>query len=158
MTGPNLATRMGAALARRKPAGPPRAGPPPGAPPPSAPALGAPPREAAPPGPPGSETPAPEPSAPEAPPPAAQAGPKRAPLARALAGLRRHWLFAALLGAGLVLRALVLAAYQPALIYVDTLKYLYGASPGSEPFGYTLARTIFRASVYPYGSEPGEAP
>jgi hypothetical protein len=28
-------------------------------------------------------------------------------------------------------------AYHPALIYVDTLKYLYGAYPGSEPLGYT---------------------
>ncbi len=27
-------------------------------------------------------------------------------------------------------------AYHPALIYVDTLKYLYGASPGSEPLAY----------------------
>src|SRR6185312_9188711 len=31
-----------------------------------------------------------------------------------------------------------LVAYHPALIYVDTLKYLYGASPGSEPLGYTV--------------------
>ena len=45
--------------------------------------------------------------------------------------------FSALLAAGLVLRVLAQAAYQPALIYIDTLKYLYGASPGSEPLGYT---------------------
>src|SRR5437764_25795 len=37
------------------------------------------------------------------------------------------------------------AAYHPALIYVDTLKYLYGASPGSEPFGYTVALKIVLA-------------
>ena len=43
---------------------------------------------------------------------------------------------AVLLTAGLVLRLLATAAYQPALIYVDTLKYLYGASPGSDPVGY----------------------
>ena len=43
---------------------------------------------------------------------------------------------AVLLAAGLVLRLLATAAYQPALIYVDTLKYLYGASPGSDPLGY----------------------
>ena len=55
--------------------------------------------------------------------------------ARALAVLRRHWLFSALLAAGLVLRVLVQAGYQPALIYIDTLKYLYGASAGSEPLG-----------------------
>ena len=73
-----------------------------------------------------------------APPEATAAGPtppRRT--ARALAVLRRHWLFSALLAAGLVLRVLVQAGYQPALIYVDTLKYLYGASPGSEPLGYT---------------------
>ena len=61
--------------------------------------------------------------------------PRRA--GRALAVLRRHWLFSSLLAAGLVLRVLVQAGYHPALIYVDTLKYLYGASPGSEPLGYT---------------------
>jgi hypothetical protein len=56
--------------------------------------------------------------------------------AEALAVLRRHWLVSVLLAAGLVLRVLAQVAYQPALIYVDTLKYLYGASPGSEPLGY----------------------
>ena len=35
--------------------------------------------------------------------------------------VRRHWLVTALLAAGLVLRVLALAAYHPALIYVDTL-------------------------------------
>jgi len=59
-------------------------------------------------------------------------------LRRAAVAVRRHWLVAALLAAGLVLRVLALAAYHPALIYVDTLKYLYGASPGSEPLGYTV--------------------
>jgi hypothetical protein len=59
--------------------------------------------------------------------------------------LRRHWLFAVLFAAGLVLRVLTMAAYHPALIYVDTLKYLYGASPGSEPFGYTVALKIVLA-------------
>jgi hypothetical protein len=59
-------------------------------------------------------------------------------LRRVAMAVRRHWLVAALLAAGLVLRVLALAAYHPALIYVDTLKYLYGASPGSEPLGYTV--------------------
>src|SRR5947207_3394824 len=58
-------------------------------------------------------------------------------LLRVAAAVRHHWLVSALLAAGLVLRVLALAAYHPALIYVDTLKYLYGASPGSEPLGYT---------------------
>src|SRR5499433_134531 len=57
---------------------------------------------------------------------------------RAATAVRRHWLVSVLLAAGLVLRVLALAAYHPALIYVDTLKYLYGASPGSEPLGYTV--------------------
>jgi len=60
--------------------------------------------------------------------------------------LRRHWLLAALLAAGLALRVLALIAYHPALIYVDSLKYLYGLYPGSEPLGYTaLLRTVLLA-------------
>jgi hypothetical protein len=60
----------------------------------------------------------------------------RARLAQLPGVARRHWLVAVLLVAGLVLRLLATVAYQPALIYVDTLKYLYGASPGSDPLGY----------------------
>ena len=57
--------------------------------------------------------------------------------------LGRHWLLLVLLAAGLALRIAAQIAYQPALIYVDTLKYLYGASPGADPLGYTLVlRTI----------------
>jgi hypothetical protein len=52
--------------------------------------------------------------------------------------LERHWLLVVLLAAGLALRVAAQIAYQPALIYVDTLKYLYGASPGADPLGYTL--------------------
>lgn len=51
--------------------------------------------------------------------------------------LRRHWLIAVLVGVGLVMRVLAQIAYHPALIYVDSLKYLYHAYPGSEPLGYT---------------------
>jgi hypothetical protein len=50
--------------------------------------------------------------------------------------LRHHWLMTALVVAGLALRVLSKVAYQPALIYVDTLKYLYGVYPGSDPAGY----------------------
>jgi hypothetical protein len=57
---------------------------------------------------------------------------------RAARLLRRHWLLVVLLAAGLALRIAAQIAYQPALIYVDTLKYLYGASPGADPLGYTL--------------------
>ncbi len=52
--------------------------------------------------------------------------------------LGRHWLLEVLLAAGLALRIAAQIAYQPALIYVDTLKYLYGASPGADPLGYTV--------------------
>jgi hypothetical protein len=75
--------------------------------------------------------------------PAAQAG-RLAPRAwrrrgeQATAVARRHWLACLLLGAGLVLRLLAQVAYQPALIYIDTAKYLYGAYPGSDPLGYKL--------------------
>jgi hypothetical protein len=49
---------------------------------------------------------------------------------------RHHWLITALVLVGLALRVLAKVAYQPALIYVDTLKYLYGVYPGSDPAGY----------------------
>jgi hypothetical protein len=52
-------------------------------------------------------------------------------------GLRRHGLLAALVLAGLVLRVLSLIAYRPALLYIDTLKYLYNAWPGADPLGYS---------------------
>jgi hypothetical protein len=55
---------------------------------------------------------------------------------RARVLLRRHWLISVLLAAGLLLRAASALAYRPALIYVDTLKYLYRASPGADPLGY----------------------
>ena len=55
---------------------------------------------------------------------------------RMIPGLGRHWLISALLLAGLVLRLLSLIAYRPALLYIDTLKYLYNAWPGTDPLGY----------------------
>jgi len=63
--------------------------------------------------------------------------------ARAARLLGRHWLLVVLLAAGLALRIAAQIAYQPALIYVDTLKYLYGASPGADPLGYTLVLRSF---------------
>ena len=47
-----------------------------------------------------------------------------------------------LLVAGLVLRVLAQIGYRPALLYVDSLKYLYGASPGSDPLGYRLVLKV----------------
>jgi len=61
------------------------------------------------------------------------------PGGRALAaGLRRHWLISVLLLAGLVLRVASQIAYRPALLYIDSLKYLYGAWPGNDPMGYNV--------------------
>ncbi|HEY5351080.1 MAG TPA: hypothetical protein VIK57_01365 [Streptosporangiaceae bacterium] len=64
---------------------------------------------------------------------------------RAAATARRHWLITVLLLAGLVLRALSLAAYQPALLYIDSLKYLFGAWPGNDPLGYNVILKVLLA-------------
>jgi hypothetical protein len=56
--------------------------------------------------------------------------------------LARHWVFLTLLGLGLALRVLVWVAYQPALLYVDSFRYLANVSalgPGElDPIGYDL--------------------
>jgi len=58
--------------------------------------------------------------------------------------LRRHWVLALLLAAGLALRALAQIGYQPALLYIDTDKYIFGTDfrvnhwGASDPLGYTL--------------------
>src|SRR5258705_1486133 len=57
--------------------------------------------------------------------------------------LRRNWLMAILLAAGLVLRVLTQLAYQPALLFIDSIKYLFGAYAGNDPPGYELALKIF---------------
>jgi hypothetical protein len=51
------------------------------------------------------------------------------------AALRRNWLAAALLTAGLALRVLAELSYRPALFYIDTPRYLYNAD-GMDPVGY----------------------
>jgi hypothetical protein len=51
--------------------------------------------------------------------------------------LRRHWGFAAVLAAGIALRIASLLAYWPALLYVDSAKYLAGADE-ADPIGYRL--------------------
>jgi hypothetical protein len=50
--------------------------------------------------------------------------------------VRRHWLAAVLLAAGLVLRVLAQVAYRPVLFYIDTTRYLYNDAPGMDPVGY----------------------
>jgi hypothetical protein len=54
----------------------------------------------------------------------------------------RHWPFGSLLLAGLGLRIAAQLAYQPALLYIDSKKYLFGTQVPSwgafDPLGYTL--------------------
>src|SRR5262249_15277948 len=74
--------------------------------------------------------------------PAGERGPATALGAPRLAGrglrlAREHWLLTALLAAGLVLRVLAQIAYRPALIYIDSLRYLYHAH-GADPVGYRV--------------------
>src|SRR5580658_9072222 len=63
---------------------------------------------------------------------------------RAADVLRRHWVLALLIAAGLVLRVITQFAYEPALLFIDSKKYLFGtdfsaSSWGSfDPIGYTL--------------------
>src|SRR6266566_5990573 len=59
--------------------------------------------------------------------------------------LRVHWLASILIALGIVLRALAQIAYHPAIIYIDTLKYLYDAWPGSDPVGYKVPLKLILA-------------
>jgi 4-amino-4-deoxy-L-arabinose transferase-like glycosyltransferase len=56
--------------------------------------------------------------------------------------LRRHWLFLLILAAGIALRVVATLAYQPALFFVDSVRYLKAiedANPtGRSPLGYTF--------------------
>jgi hypothetical protein len=51
--------------------------------------------------------------------------------------MARHWPFAVVFAAGLALRAAATIAYRPALIYIDTPRYLGGDQGGLDPLGYT---------------------
>jgi hypothetical protein len=58
--------------------------------------------------------------------------------------LRRHWMLALLIAGGLLLRVVTQFAYEPALLFIDSKKYLYGtdfnlgAWGSFDPIGYTL--------------------
>ena len=56
--------------------------------------------------------------------------------------LRRHWMFGVLFVAGLALRVVTFLAYQPALLYIDSLPYLVNMGPlrpsGARPVGYSV--------------------
>jgi len=67
-------------------------------------------------------------------PPRRQPGP--APQ-RLVTVLRRHWLIAVLLLAGLLLRVAALIAYRPILFYIDSTKYLYHGA-ANDPVGYRV--------------------
>ena len=49
--------------------------------------------------------------------------------------VRSHWIFGLLLAGGLALRLLAEVAYRPALLYIDSAKYLEGPG-GTAPQGY----------------------
>lgn len=59
-----------------------------------------------------------------------------------LRAARRHWLLGALLTVGVALRVVTWFAYQPALLYIDSSRYLYNLGDldptGLDPIGYTL--------------------
>jgi len=69
----------------------------------------------------------------------------RAQARRTPALARQHWLFTALLALGLALRILTQIAFRPALLYIDSTKYLLGAYPGGDPPGYQVALKPFVA-------------
>jgi hypothetical protein len=58
--------------------------------------------------------------------------------------LRRHWLLGLLLLAGLALRVLAQLGYEPALLFIDSKKYIFGTQFSEtqwgsyDPIGYTL--------------------
>jgi hypothetical protein len=62
---------------------------------------------------------------------------------RAGRSARIHWFFLTLLGAGLALRVIVMIAYQPVLLYIDSLGSYLSSLPtldpsGQDPIGYDL--------------------
>jgi hypothetical protein len=72
---------------------------------------------------------------------------------RALA--RRHWPFAVLLAAGLALRLAAQLAYQPALVYIDSARYLGADERGLDPLGYSYL--LLRPVLLAHGGLAGVA-
>ena len=70
---------------------------------------------------------------------AAGTGPAATRPGRILSGAagvpRRHWLLALLLAAGLALRALAQIGYQPALLFIDSKKYIFGTDLTATAWG-----------------------
>jgi len=69
--------------------------------------------------------------------PAAERGQGLTATVRYSALARRHWAFGVVLTAGLVLRLAALVAYQPALVYLDSPRYLGTDQRGLDPLGYS---------------------
>ena len=70
---------------------------------------------------------------------------RRGWLTRPLALMRVHWLATALLFLGLALRVLTQFSYSPSLLYIDSVKYLYGAWPYADPLGYDVPLRLILA-------------
>jgi hypothetical protein len=80
--------------------------------------------------------------------PDAAAGPAGSRLDRAVwavtGAARRHWVLGLLLAAGLALRAVAQVGYEPALLFIDSKKYIFGTNfttgtwGSFDPLGYTL--------------------
>jgi hypothetical protein len=76
---------------------------------------------------------------PASPPAQTRRRPEPGPSFRAALALgRRHWLLIGLLVAGLALRVLAQLAYRPALLYIDSPKYLVDGLQKYDPQGYRL--------------------
>ena len=73
--------------------------------------------------------------------------PWRSAAARLRATARPHWPFAVLLTAGFVVRLTASLAYRPALVYIDTIRYLGADQHGLDPLGYSylLLRPVLLA-------------
>ena len=60
----------------------------------------------------------------------------------AMAVLRRNWFFGVVLGLGFLLRLITWLTYQPAMLYIDSFRYLSNlrrmSVGGLDPVGYTL--------------------
>ncbi|EID54943.1 glycosyltransferase family 2 protein [Saccharomonospora xinjiangensis] len=63
--------------------------------------------------------------------------------------LRRHWLLLVLLAGGITLRVLVWLAYEPALLYIDSFRYLNNLDAlrptDLNPLGYTVVLKVLFA-------------
>src|SRR5690242_20959349 len=58
--------------------------------------------------------------------------------------VRRHWMFLVVLAGGVMLRAIAQIAYEPALLFIDSKKYIFGTDfvntiwGSFDPLGYSL--------------------